>query len=257
MRFSSATEIISQIRRYDLTDTLTYHVMGEPLLNPELGKIMGYARGLGFRNILNTNASVLNPDVHQDVWDSADAVMVSFRSDQDHFERDITATLNFRTYLKRIKALIGRPGGKRIILRFFDPSALRHFSDLVGKFEYRTESKFDFFFENGHGGTVRRSFFGRCDGMTNQLAILADGSVTTCCYDYEGSNAFGNALTDDLGDILEGERAAFLRNRLRLGLLPTGACQRCFGARGIVRYGMRQFYNAAQVVGLAPGRRFI
>ncbi len=46
-----------------------------------------------------------------------------------------------------------------------------------------------------------------CHGLTQQVAVLCDGTVVPCCLDGEGTIALGNLLREELQDILASERA--------------------------------------------------
>jgi len=54
-----ACRIMDQIADHDLTDTITFHVMGEPYLHKDVAKLVAYAEGRGLHVRLLTNGSLL------------------------------------------------------------------------------------------------------------------------------------------------------------------------------------------------------
>lgn len=64
---------------------------------------------------------------------------------------------------------------------------------------------------------------------TKILGILADGTVTACCVDYDGSTGLGNIFEGDLETILDRSRA-ILDGLRRTGELHFEVCKKCRGA---------------------------
>jgi MoaA/NifB/PqqE/SkfB family radical SAM enzyme len=70
---------------------------------------------------------------------------------------------------------------------------------------------------------VERSLCG-----TDIIGILADGTVTCCCLDYEGFTGLGNIFSDDLISILDRNRA-ILDGLHTTGKLHFEGCKKCLG----------------------------
>ena len=68
---------------------------------------------------------------------------------------------------------------------------------------------------------------GECRSYLEQLAILADGTCTPCCVDYDGKIAVGNANLNSLEAIWFSERLSKIRERGERGFLPTSVCRIC------------------------------
>ena len=64
---------------------------------------------------------------------------------------------------------------------------------------------------------------------TEIIGLLADGTVTCCCLDYEGFTGLGNIFSEDLIWILERNKA-ILDGLHTTGELHFEACKRCLGA---------------------------
>ena len=70
-----------------------------------------------------------------------------------------------------------------------------------------------------------------CHALSDQVAILADGSVVPCCLDSEGVMTLGNIFTSSLAEILEGERAVKIKKGFGNGCAEEPLCKKCSYAR--------------------------
>ncbi len=68
---------------------------------------------------------------------------------------------------------------------------------------------------------------GFCFALRKQLGILVDGSVVPCCLDSEGSITLGNIRDQSLSDILNGERAGKLYDGFSRRRTSEELCRRC------------------------------
>lgn len=74
------------------------------------------------------------------------------------------------------------------------------------------------------------SKYGSCLGMLEHFAIYYDGTVSTCCADFDARNSLGNILDNaELMDILNGKKAHFFANSLRNKRMPNKNCRICRG----------------------------
>ena len=71
-----------------------------------------------------------------------------------------------------------------------------------------------------------------CYGLRDQLGVLVDGTVVPCCLDHEGDVALGNLFTQPLTEILTSPRACTLREGFSRRKPAEELCRRCgFAAR--------------------------
>jgi radical SAM protein with 4Fe4S-binding SPASM domain len=138
----------------------------------------------------------------------------------------------------------------------FDRAVLDNFRDLQEKFTINLDRKNEFF-EFNLSRHIYKSYFGLCDAMKNHIVILANGDVTTCCYDYEGRNVFGNAKTNDMMEIITSRPATILGNKLKRGVLPTETCRMCFGSNSFGKYWLKQLYVLGQFLKVKPEKSFM
>ena len=74
-----------------------------------------------------------------------------------------------------------------------------------------------------------------CHGLTRQLAVLCDGTVTPCCLDGEGTIALGNLFTQSLPEILHSPRATAMAAGFAARKPSEELCRRCGYARRFMK----------------------
>ena len=229
------------------TDYLYFHLMGEPLLHPELGRFLALAGERGFRVILTTNGTLL--DRVGPVLLAASAlhkVNLSLHS----FEAN--AGTELEDYVNRCAAFGAEAAARGVLVNFRlwnGDSATRtgwneenaRILDLLAQtfprpwslsrtgerladrvFLDRAE-----IFDWPDGAAEAENARHSCYGLRDQLGVLCDGTVVPCCLDHNGDLALGNVLTEDLGDILERPRAKAILNGFRRGEAVEELCKRC------------------------------
>lgn len=79
-------------------------------------------------------------------------------------------------------------------------------------------------------GQCVESKYGSCLGMLEHFAIFYDGTVSTCCADFDVKNILGNILGDEeLMEILKSDKAHFFSDALRSRKMPNKNCRMCRG----------------------------
>ncbi len=247
-RFLEEAEFVGLIDKLrPWTDYLYFHLMGEPLLHPELGRFLVLAGERGFRVILTTNGTLLPaaepvllgaPALHK-----VNLSLHSFEANEggsleDYVNRcaefaakaaEKGVLINFRLWNGDSAVRTGRNAENDRILellaaafpRPWSPSRTgerledRVFLDRAEIFDWPDPAGL----ETGprHG----------CYGLRDQLGVLCDGTVVPCCLDHEGDLALGNLLTEDLGEILKRPRARAIEEGFRKGVAVEELCKRC------------------------------
>ena len=68
---------------------------------------------------------------------------------------------------------------------------------------------------------------GYCHALSQQVAILADGTLVPCCLDSEGKIPLGNIFEESFEEILGGKRAAEMKRGFERGVLTEPLCRVC------------------------------
>ena len=232
--------LLPKIRPF--SDYLYFHLMGEPLCHPLLGRFLELAGRAGFKVILTTNGTLL-PKM-QEVLLSAPAlhkVNISLHA----FEANDLA-VPFSEYLRGCFAFGKAAEGKCIIsyrlwngggadelngqildtmAQFFPrPWAEERRGPRLGQKIYlEYGDKFDWPDLNA-ADNGERVF---CYGLRDQIGVLCDGTVVPCCLDHEGDLALGNLHETTMDAILETDRAKAIYEGFRKGKAAEELCRKC------------------------------
>lgn len=241
--------LAGKLRPY--TDYLYLHVMGEPLLHPELPELLEISDELGFRVVLTTNGTLLPG--RQAVLLAAPAlykVNISLHSfeanEKGSFEDYLTGCFSFARQASTAGKLVdlrlwnldgettkGENTQNEAILRrlaqFFPQPwtkntwgyrlADRAFLHYAEKFDWPDLT------------LPEQSARGTCRALKDQLAVLCDGTVVPCCLDHEGDITLGNLFSQAMEEILGGPAAKALLAGFSRRELCEPLCRRCGYAR--------------------------
>ena len=236
--------LLPKIRPY--TDFLYFHLMGEPLIHPQLQRFLELAGDAGFKVILTTNGTLLSK--HQEMLLNSPAlhkVNISLHA----FEANDLA-MPFSEYLAGCFQFGKAAEGKKLIsyrlwnqggeseqneailktMREFFPGewvesprgtriGQRVYLEYGDKFDWP-----DLAAPDGGEGVF-------CHGLRDQLGILCDGSVVPCCLDHEGDITLGNLFTQSMEEILETPRAKAIYDGFSHREAMEPLCRRCGYAR--------------------------
>jgi radical SAM protein with 4Fe4S-binding SPASM domain len=252
MRLSAFEEILQKIKGH--TGHICLHVLGEPLLHPDLEPILAVSLAEGLRINLTTNGTLLsrnrdvllrqpvlrqvNISLHSFEQASSEAVLDSYLGGIFDF---ITAAgpapslfINLRMWNLKQTPDAGEQGLSSLLLgqlaRYFKlpPMLSRDFSTVRGAilapqvFLSRAQS-----FAWPHGPAPDLGKHGFCRGLRDHIAILVDGTVVPCCLDAEGDIPLGNIFQSTLPEILAGPRASGIREGFARQQVMDPVCRRC------------------------------
>lgn len=236
------------------TSYLYLHVLGEPLLHPQLKELLAIAGELGFRVCLVTNGTLLHKRREELLAaKSLHKVSVSLHS----FEGNGGAG-DLPAYLQQVweVCLPLSERGVLCALRLWNEGTAPRLNGAVEAFlSQRIGRDVESLPRDARGNRTlqpnlfleRAERFGWpdlnapesganfCHGFTRQLAVLWDGTVTPCCLDSEGDIPLGNLLSQPLEEILQGERAAAMAAGFAARKPTEELCRRCGYARRFLK----------------------
>ena len=238
------THILPKLRPY--TDFLYFHLMGEPLLHPQLGTFLELANDAGLKVILTTNGTLL--EKQQTLLLSSPAlhkVNISLHA----FEAN-DLDMPFEEYLHRCfefgKAAEGKVliayrlwnnGGADALNEQIQTMLAQYFpgnwvqerrGTRIGQRIYLEHGdKFDWPDLSATDGGEQVF----CYGLRDQLGVLCDGTVVPCCLDHEGDLALGNLFRQDMAEILSAPRARAIYEGFSNRKAAEELCRRCGYAR--------------------------
>ena len=228
------------------SDYLYFHLMGEPLCHPKLGRFLALAGEAGFKVILTTNGTLLEkqsavllnaPALHK--------VNISLHA----FEAN-DLSIPFETYLQQCFAFGKAAEGRKLVVYrlwnhggaeernseilsamesiFPKPWSVERKGIRIGQrifLEYG--DKFDWPDLSAKDGGEQVF----CYGLRDQIGVLCDGTVVPCCLDHEGDIPLGNLFEESLDDILAKTRAKSIYEGFSNKTAAEELCRKCGYAR--------------------------
>jgi len=246
--------IVSQVRHH--TDYLALHVLGEPLLHPQLGQLLAICQNQGLRVNLTTNGTLVKGRQHLLLASPAlRQINISLHSVAD---QQAGAGMNMQDYLAGIFSFIREATANTplfISLRLWNMTKEKDGTNSRRN-DYILEQLEAFFalpgriadeLTPGQGITLAPRVFlsqnqrftwphaaetdlgdrGFCRGLRDHVAILADGTVVPCCLDAEADIKLGNIHCQPFTEILAGTRATMIRRSFSSRQVAEQLCRRC------------------------------
>ncbi len=230
--------VLDKVKAY--TDYIYLHVLGEPLLHPEISEMFDEAQKRDLKVVLVTNGTRLCEC--SDMLLSKEAlhkVNVSLHA------LEANPSLDKNAYLEACFDFCEKAAEKGIVsvFRLWNSGAENALNEEI---ENRLHEKFcGEWKENTKGFRIREKLFleyanrfewheqneaegnVRCYALKDQFAVLCDGTVIPCCIDCEGKLCMGNIETDELSDMLSGVLATKLREGFDCEKAVFDTCKKC------------------------------
>ncbi|MGE3975429.1 MAG: radical SAM/SPASM domain-containing protein [Bdellovibrionales bacterium] len=236
-----------------LTDTVAFHLMGDPLVHPKLPEFVNICETKNMRIFFVTNGVLLREDKMNLLLRSPfRQVNFSLHSFFDNYpDRDP------KDYLKNIFEFTERAFRERpdlyINYRLWNLNDVKgsltnnsqmlqnvceHFQVPLPK-QVDVRNKKSILLKNRLYLHFDTEFIwpsldlpvlgtqGRCYGLSSHFGILVDGTVVPCCLDKEAGIPLGNLKEQPIQDILMQARAQELLKGFRQKKLVESLCQRC------------------------------
>ena len=234
--------ILFSIKPY--TDYIYLHVLGEPLLHPQLELLLREAHGQGFHVNLTTNGSLIphrrelllnssirqfNVSLHDAEENVPESQWLRYLEDVFTFAKDKSCDSYFSLRLwNRVDGGLTR----------FNQLCLSTMADFWGvdlsdAFSSRNKKLVDHVFLQN---AARFSWPGEkhlqlrertCYAMRDHVAILVDGTVVPCCLDANGAMTLGNLFRQPFSEIITSERAVKILEGFRRRIAVEPLCSDC------------------------------
>jgi len=258
MKLSTFENILKQIKGH--SEHIYFHVLGEPLLHPELEDFLRLSNEYGYIVNLTTNGTLI--DKAKNVLIRSEALRQINFSLHSFDANPINNPME--SYLNRIIAFTKEAREKTniiVALRLWNlqESLLnsnnnkesqkeknRHILEKLEEafnLDYKIEEKLlpergiklapkvflnqasRFNWPNTLNENVTEKGF--CYGLRDQIAILVDGTVVPCCLDGEGVINLGNINKASFSEIIEGSRAKAIYEGFSNREVVEELCRKC------------------------------
>lgn len=244
-------EVVAQVA--PLTELICFHLMGDPLVHPQLAEMIDICDEHKANIFLVTNGVLMRPEkfdlmLHPRFYQ----INFSLHSFFDNFPNKDPSIYLARIFNFAERALVERP---ELYLNF----RLWNLNDPLGSNTPNTEmlericERFDFNAPTKIDVRQKKSINikgrlylhfdtefiwpsldlpalgtnGRCYGLSSHFGILVDGTVVPCCLDKEAAIPLGNVRDKPIVDILGSRRAQDIVKGFTEKKLVEKLCQRC------------------------------
>ena len=241
-----------------ITKHLYFHVMGEPLLHPDLANLMKISDHYGFQVNITTNGVLIREQAH--ALTSGNALrQVNFSLHSQEHLPDESSLKNYLSDIFHFIEIAKQKGRINIALRLWNlpdeehglqgsfPSQYNAFIASVLQERFKPEFEIIEALKTEKRIRISEGLFlnsaeifqwpsleadeigdsGFCLGLRDHIAILADGTVVPCCLDGGGIIRLGNLFEQDFHQIIHGERARNLYARFSNRQAAEELCKRC------------------------------
>lgn len=235
MSFEEFKIVLNRIKNF--TNFLYLHVLGEPLLHPNINEFINYASDNGFKVNITTNGYLIDKIKDNKNIRQLNISLHSF---------DLHNGISLENYLTNIFNVINKlsKNGSKISLRLW----------VNNKFNNRIIEEINKYFNtntilNDFKGniTISENVFlsiskpfiwpsldndyynekGTCYGLKQHISILSDGTVVPCCLDTTGNINLGNIFHESLEDILKSKRVKRIIEGFNNNIKCEELCKKC------------------------------
>ena len=233
-----------------LTKTVCLHLMGEPLLHPNIKEIFSICAQKNLNVYLTTNGTLIKQNLDLLKTGYAKKISISLHSYEandnsfslDNYLEDTLFSckeiseksktyIEFRLWNESIDKNAKNTLNCKIIdkinkifstnLSFNNIQSKKRINDKIyisfaDVFEWPIESN------NKQKNSIKS-----CYGLRSHFGILCDGTVVACCLDSEGKLALGNIFESNINDILNSQRAQNIRKGFSDRNVSEEFCKTC------------------------------
>lgn len=223
------------------------HVLGEPLLHPQLNEILNLAQQANINVNITSNGGLLSQKKEVLLKNSIRQLNISLHDAEENVKPalwsshirellELSLLLAPKTYISLRLWNNSNESSKdfntlvlRQIAAFFncDEQSIQVASEKGIKLSDHVflQHAPRFYWPNAanKGALTKKN----CYAMRDHIAILADGTVVPCCLDANGEIKLGNIFTDDLTQVLSSARAQAIKKGFEQGKIVEPMCATC------------------------------
>ena len=230
------------------TKYIYYHLMGEPLLHPNLPEFLKMAAEKDYKSIITTNGTLLKRRGDELLSAEVHKINISLHSFENGSKEDrdvyVTEVADFAKKAADKGTIVvirlwnkGFDGGKNEeLLRILKENIAGDWTENTRGLKIKDKIYLEwgerFEWPDSQAEIKGNKFF--CYGLKDQFGILCDGTVVPCCLDSEGVIALGNIFKDDIKEVLLSKRATDISEGFKCGKAAEDLCKRCGYAQRFV-----------------------
>jgi radical SAM protein with 4Fe4S-binding SPASM domain len=202
------------------------HLLGEPLMHPQLGEMIRYGESQGYEIGLFTNGSLLTEEISNDILDSGlDLLTISYEMCEQTFKH-LRKGGDFDLVRQNVLQFLVMRDSRKTRKPFVQISSIVLQDELEMDGPILETGVDDITFKRIHDWTGDLEDITSMAGMSETgpericlapwttMSVLVDGRVVPCCEDYDGKYVLGDLNKDSLSSIWNGKEMSRLRKAL-------------------------------------------
>ena len=239
--------IIEQVKNY--TNLIALHVKGEPLIHPELERLLRICDENNLQVNITTNGTLL--DKCKEVLANSNSLRqlnISVHSISQNTEMNkevyLSNVLNAVKFIKskndiyisyrlwNLKNIAENNENFYVLQRLADEYKIPNLKELAKQNEFVEladriflNQDIEFKWPNTNDDDISEK--GTCQGLRSQIAILVNGDVVPCCLDQNAEIKLGNIFENSLIEILNFDMSKEIKNGFEEGRVIHNLCKKC------------------------------
>ncbi|MDD2627676.1 MAG: SPASM domain-containing protein [Clostridia bacterium] len=227
MQLKDFEKVINDVKKH--TNHIYLHVKGEPLLHPNINEFIDLAYKNKLKLNITTNGLLI------DNLKSKNIRQINYSMQSSHDIDEIKETIS------KIQEYIKGSNISFVIRMWRDETKENQILQkmIKEKFQFEGEIKDRKQVGNNIYLSIKPEFNwpnlkkdicsteGYCHALSQQIAILVDGTVVPCCLDNNGDIKLGNIFKENIDKILNKERAIRMRRGFENRKIEEELCKRC------------------------------
>lgn len=238
--------VIDKIKPF--TKYIYLHVLGEPLLHPQLEKILTIAETAGLNINITTNGGLLERKKEMLLRHSIRQINISLHDAEENIVPE-----KWGDYMQSVLDFATKAAPQAYVCLRLWNTTNKSSADFNQFCIDKIASRFNLTKEllsertNGNGLRLSEHIFLQhaprfewpddkkvgtqtqryCYALRDHIAILADGQVIPCCLDADASMKLGNIFSEDLAEILQTDRAMQIKKGFEQRKVVEPICATC------------------------------
>ena len=238
--------VVEKIRTF--TNYIYLHVLGEPLLHPQLDEILNIAEAAGLNINITTNGGLLERkkeilfkhevrQVNISLHDAEENIAPEKWEDYLNSAFDFALKMAANTYVSlrlwntsndsssEFNSLVVTKIAEKfnLIEKILENDTNGNGLKLTDHIFLQRAPRFEWPDEKNTGTQTQK----HCYALRDHIAILADGQVVPCCLDADAVMKLGNIFVEELDTILKTEKAKRIRTGFTNNAITEKLCQSC------------------------------
>lgn len=222
-------EVLNKIKGY--TNYIHLHVMGEPLMHPEINEYIVIAHKMGFNVNITTNGTLLHR-LKKNIPIRQLNISLHAQKEKQNTNEIFAISEKMAEEGRYINYRIWRNNCEDIIKKLEERYHVtitkeNHTKTLAQNIFYSNEKEFTWPSVNQKKEEGKYSPTSRCRALKDHIAILVDGTIVPCCLDNNAEIPLGNIFSNNLEDVLHSPMYNTLLTGFKENKKIHSLCQNC------------------------------